>query len=130
MHGDTWDEDGGEDENIGLAFGQGFFCRSEVAAQEDTSEIMSFLIPEHGICVSAFLVDDFNESHEWGFEVIPNVQKGISFVRIDQNLWGFIEDVSQCEHEAAFFQGLVLGELLSGTAHRMVATMTGQMPGF
>jgi hypothetical protein len=76
------------------------------------------------------LVDDFNGTDDLGVEIIPNAQKGISFIRIDRNLWDFIEDVAHCEHEASFFQGLVLGELLVGVAHRMAEDMTGKMPGF
>jgi len=131
MHGDMYDdyEDDGEG-NVGLAFGQGFFARSEVAAQEDTTEIMSYLMPNYKVTVQAFLVDDFNGADDLGVEIMPNVQKGISFIRIDRNLWDFIEDVAHCEHEASFFQGLVLGELLVGTAHRMVSDQTGRLPAF
>jgi len=129
MHGDIYDD---EDDygNVGLAFGQGFFSKSEVAAHEDTTEVMSYLMPHYQVVVQAFLVDDFNGADDLGVEIIPNVQKGVSFIRIDRNLWDFIEDVAHCEHEASFFQGLVLGELLVGTAHRMVSDLTGRMPGF
>lgn len=129
MHGDIYD---GEDDdgNVGLAFGKGFFSRSDIAESEDTAEIVSYLMPEYDVLVQAFLVNDFDGSDGLGVEIIPNVRKGLSFIRIDRGLWGFIEDVSHCEHEASFYQGLVLGQLLVGTAHRMVHEMTGQMPGF
>lgn len=129
MYGDTYDDDGAG-ENVGLAFGQGFFARSNIAEEEDTAEIMSFLMPAFGVAVQAFLVEDFDASHDLGVEVIPNVQDGVSFIRIDRHLWEFIEDVAQCEHEASFYHGLILGELLVGTAHRMVAAKTGALPGF
>lgn len=122
---------GWEDEpNVGLAFGKGFFCRSDAAVDEDTSEVMSYFIPEYNISVQAFLVDDFSDDDEIGFEIIPHALKGVSYIRISRSLWEFIEDVAGCEHESSFFQGLVLGELLTGTAHRMVYDGTGQMPGF
>jgi hypothetical protein len=130
MHGDMYDDDEEEYGNVGLAFGSGFFSRSAVAQEEDTTEVMSYLMPEYKILVQAFLVDDFNGTDDLGVEIIPNAQKGISFIRIDRNLWDFIEDVAHCEHEASFFQGLVLGELLVGVAHRMAEDMTGKMPGF
>ena len=129
MHGDIYDDEADEG-NVGLAFGRGFFSRSDIAENEDTTEIMSYIMPEYQIFVQAFLVDDFNGSDDLGVEVIPNVRKGLSFIRIDRHLWDFIEDVAHCEHEASFFQGLVLGQLLVGTAHRMVHEVTGQIPGF
>ena len=129
MNRDMYDDED-EDENVGLAFGQGFFSRSEVAVAEDTSEIMSYLMPQYQILVQAFLVDDFNGADDLGIEIIPSPQKGVAFIRIDRHLWEFIEDVAHCEHEAALFQGLILGELLVGTAHRMFQDQTGQMPGF
>ena len=125
---DEIDDDEGE--NVGLAFASGFYARTEEAATEGTTEIMSFFMPHQGVVVSAFLVDDFDVDDEVGFEVIPHVSKGVSYIRLARNLWEFIEDVAGCEHEAAFFQGLVLGQLLAGTAHRMIFDATGQMPGF
>ena len=119
-----------EEENVGLAFGQGFFSRSEVGVNEDTTEIMSYLMPQSKILVQAFLVDDFHGADDLGVEIIPSPQKGIAFIRIDRHLWEFISDVAHCEHEAALFQGLVLGELLVGTAHRIFHDQTGQLPGF
>lgn len=130
MHGDIYDYDDDDEGNVGLAFGQGFFSKSAVAQEEETTEVMSYLMPEYKILVQAFLVDDFHGADDLGVEIIPNAQKGISFIRIDRNLWDFIEDVAHCEHEASFFQGLVLGQLLVGVAHRMVSDVTGQMPGF
>ena len=124
------DDSENADENVGLAFGQGFFSRSEIAVNEDTSEIMSFLMPNAKICVQAFLVDDFNGADDLGVEIIPTPAKGIAFIRIDRHLWEFVEDVAHCEHEAALFQGLILGELLVGTAHRMFAEQYGQLPAF
>ena len=125
-----YDEGDGDGGNVGLAFGQGFFVRSMIAEEEDTTEIMSFIMPQYQICVQAFIVDDFDESDDLGIEVIPHAGKGLSYIRIARSFWEFIEDVAQCEHEASFFQGLVLGELLTGTAHRMVSDLTGQLPGF
>jgi hypothetical protein len=128
MNQDDYDE---EDEgNVGLAFGQGFFSRSEVAVNEDTAEIMSYLMPQSQICVQAFLVNDFHGAGDLGIEIIPSPKKGIAFIRVDQNLWDFIEDVAHCEHEAALYQGLILGELLVGTAHRMFFDQTGHWPAF
>src|ERR1039458_6493976 len=109
---DIDDSDNGDEGNVGLAFGQGFFSRSEVALQEDTTEIMSYLMPNSKILVQAFLVDDFNAEHGLGVEIIPSPQKNIAFIRIDRHLWEFVEDVAHCEHEAALYQGLILGELL------------------
>ena len=125
---DLYEEE--DDGNVGLAFGQGFFSRTEIGVQENTSEVMSFLMPNAKIVVQAFLVDDFNGADDLGVEIIPNAQKGIGFIRIDRHLWEFIEDVAHCEHEAALFQGLILGELLVGTAHRMFAEQTGHWPHF
>ena len=127
MH-DAWDDD--DDPNVGFAFASGFYARTEEAANEDTTEIMSFLMPQQGVAVQAFIVDDFDPDDDMGFEIIPHALKGVSYIRIARNLWEFIEDVAQCEHEASFFQGLVLGQLLAGTAHRMIFDATGQMPGF
>ena len=117
-----------EDENVGLAFGQGFFSRSEVGVNEETSELMSYLMPESHILVQAFLVDDFDGADDLGVEIIPS--KSFAFIRIDRHLWDFIEDVAHCEHEAALYQGLILGELLVGTAHRLFLDQTGHLPGF
>lgn len=132
MHGNAYDddEDGDGGENVGLVFGGGIFLRSETAVHEGTNEVMSFLMPAFDIAVQAFLVDDFDMGHPLGAEIIPNVQDGVSFIRIDRHLWEFIEDIASCEHEAPFLQGLVLGELLVGTAHRMVAAKTGSLPPF
>ena len=123
-------EDDEEEKNVGLAFASGFFVRSEIGVNEDTTEIMSYLVPQFDLAVQAFLVDDFSDDDEVGFEIIPHALKGVSYIRIARSLWDFIEDVAHCEHEAAMFQGLVLGELLVGTAHRMIFDRTGQMPGF
>lgn len=128
MHGDMYDDYEDDDGNVGLAFGQGFFARSAIAVEEDTNEIISYMMPHYKVTVQAFLVDDFNSADDLGVEIIPNVEKGVSYLRIDQNLWDFIEDVAHCEHEASFYQGLVLGQLLVGTAHRMVSDMTGRLP--
>jgi hypothetical protein len=128
MNRDAYEDD--DDENVGLAFGQGFFSVSEVGVKEETSEIMSYLMPQSNIVVQAFLVDDFHGADDLGIEIIPSPAKGIAWIRIDRNLWDFIEDVSGCEHEAALYQGLVLGELLVGTAHRMFFDQTGQWPAF
>lgn len=126
-------EDGEDDDdrsNVGLAFGQGFFSRSAVGVDEGTTEIMSYLMPQYQILVQAFLVDDFNGADDLGIEIIPSSQKSMAFIRIDRHLWDFIEDVATCEHEASLFQGLILGELLVGTAHRMYFDQTGQLPAF
>lgn len=128
MNQGAYDEE--EEQNIGLAFGQGFFSRSDIGVEESTAEIMSYLMPQHQIVVQAFLVDDFEMANDFGFEVIPSPSKGVAFIRIDRHLWDFVEDVAHCEHEAALFQGLILGELLVGTAHRMFLEQTGQLPGY
>lgn len=125
MH-DHWDDD--DEPNVGLAFGNGLFVRSEIAATEESNEIMSYMMPENGLVVQAFLVDDFSDDDDVGYEIIPNAIKGVSYIRIARSLWDFIEDVAQCEHEASFFQGMVLGELLVGVAHRMVSDVTGRLP--
>jgi hypothetical protein len=125
---DIWDDDVDEP-NVGLQFGSGFFVRSETAVNEESSEIISYLMPNHDLCVQAFLVDDFNGADDLGVEVIPHALKGVSYVRIARELWEFIEDVADCEHEAEFYHGLVLGQLLVGTAHRMLFEATGQVPG-
>ena len=130
MNRDAFDDDDDDDGNVGLAFGQGFFSRSEVGVQEETAEIMSYLMPQAGIIVQAFVVDDFHGDHDLGVEIIPHPDKGIAFIRIDRHMLEFIEDVAHCEHEAAMFQGLVLGELLTGTAHRMFFDQHGQWPAF
>jgi hypothetical protein len=127
MNQDDYEE---ENENVGLAFGQGFFSRSEVAVHEETSEIMSYFMPQSKICVQAFMVDDFHGASDLGIEIIPSPKRGIAFIRVDRHLWEFIEDVANCEHEAALYQGLVLGELLVGTAHRIFFDQTGQWPAF
>jgi hypothetical protein len=128
--GDVYDyEDEGEP-NVGLAFGHGFFCKSDLGAMEDTNEVMSYLMPEYQICVQAFLVDDFEGDNDLGVEIIPTPQKNIAFIRLDRNLWEFIEDVAGCEHEALLYQGMILGELLVGTAHRIFANITGEHPQF
>jgi hypothetical protein len=116
---DDLHEDGG-DGNIGLAFGQGFFCRSATAEYENTNDIV----------VQAFLVHDFEGDNDMGVEIIPNAKRGTALIRIDQNMWDFIEDVAECEHEEMLFKGMVLGEMLVGTAHRMIAERTGQFPPF
>lgn len=126
---DDLHEDGG-DGNIGLAFGQGFFCRSATAEYENTNEIMSYLMPVYDIVVQAFLVHDFEGDNDMGVEIIPNAKRGTALIRIDQNMWDFIEDVAECEHEEMLFKGMVLGEMLVGTAHRMIAERTGQFPPF
>jgi hypothetical protein len=127
---DIDDSENADEGNVGLAFGQGFFSKSEIAFNEDTSEVMSYLMPAYGICVQAFLVDDFNGADDLGVEIIPNAHKGVSFIRIDRHLWDFVEDVAGCEHEASLYQGLILGELLVGTAHRMALEQHGQLPHF
>jgi len=110
------DDDDDEDGNIGLVFGQGIFCRSEIAERENTAEVMSYLMPAHQVVVQAFLVKDFEQDHDMGVEVIPNLKTGVAFVRIDQNLWNFIEDIAENQREATLYQGMVLGEILVGTA--------------
>lgn len=121
------DDDGG---NIGLAFGQGFFYRSAIAENENTTEIMSYMMPEYDILVQAFLVDDFDRENDMGVEIIPNAKRGTALIRIDRNMWSFIEDVAECDHEEMLFKGMVLGEMLVGTAHRMIVDRTGQLPPF
>jgi hypothetical protein len=116
--------------NVGLAFNQGFFFRSDVAENEDTAEIMSYLVHSHKILVQAYLVDDFDGENDLGVEIIPGPEKGVAFIRIDRNMWDFIEDVAGCEHEEFLFKGMVLGELLVGTAHRMIVDQTGHLPPF
>ena len=128
MNRDAYEDD--DEENVGLAFGQGFFSRSEVGIKEDTSEIMSYLMPQSQILVQAFLVDDFHGADDLGIEIIPSPAKGIAWIRVDRHLWEFVEDVAHCEHEAALFQGLILGELLVGTAHRMFLDKYGELPAF
>ena len=122
------EEEGGG--NIGLAFNKGFFFRTQVAENENTSEIMSYVVPEYGIFTQAFLVDDFAQENEYGFEVIPDFRHSSALIRIDKHLWDFIEDVADTAYEETLYKGMLLGELLVGSAHRIIVERSGQLPPF